>query len=84
VLKAPNVRSALEKEKQLTILLAAAPLAIEFWRNIGGGAIHTALDAELWNPELPNSTLAPMASTFLLLCCWKLWKHRNEFVFRHE
>jgi hypothetical protein len=24
------------------------------------------------------------ASTFILLCCWNLWKHRNAVVFRGQ
>ncbi|RLN08965.1 hypothetical protein C2845_PM11G28540 [Panicum miliaceum] len=25
---------------------------------------------------------AALLSTFLLLCCWQIWKHRHETVFR--
>uniref|UniRef100_I1QEU2 Uncharacterized protein n=1 Tax=Oryza glaberrima TaxID=4538 RepID=I1QEU2_ORYGL len=32
-----------------------------------------------WSGDLPER----LNSTFFLLCCWRLWNHRNEVVFQH-
>lgn len=66
-------------------IVAHCPFAQEFWKHVGGGNLMCiAPVTELWNSTLPGSMPAPMESTFLLLCCWELWKHRNAVVFRGE
>ncbi|KAF8674477.1 hypothetical protein HU200_048313 [Digitaria exilis] len=39
---------------------------------------------ELWS--LPRPLAVPEAhySVFTFLCCWRIWKHQNEVVFRAE
>jgi hypothetical protein len=66
-------------------IVAHCPFAQEFWKHVGGGNLMCIAPViELWNSTLPGSMPAPMESTFLLLCCWELWKHRNTVVFRGE
>jgi hypothetical protein len=38
--------------------------------------------ASLWNVRLPAHIPGARFSTFLLLCCWRLWKHRHHVAFR--
>lgn len=44
-------------------------------------------DADVRNMHaytLPPSVPVAMASTYFLLCCWNMWKHRNAVVFRER
>jgi hypothetical protein len=58
------------------------PFASGFWNAIGGVFAATAHVRDLH--ALPGVTSGETASTFTLLCCWNLWKHRNCVVFRGE
>jgi hypothetical protein len=34
--------------------------------------------------DAPLAVSASTAPTFMLLCCWNLWKHRNAVAFREQ
>ncbi|KAF8662892.1 hypothetical protein HU200_055474 [Digitaria exilis] len=39
---------------------------------------------ELWSLPRPPAVPEAHYSVFIFLCCWRIWKHRNEVVFRAE
>ena len=58
--------------------------AQSFWAEVG---LRVPVDADVCQLHSYPSLLAVPAttgSTFLLLCCWELWKHRNAVVFREQ
>jgi hypothetical protein len=59
-------------------------IARQFWAAIGGrhppGADVRCLHAY----DTPLTVFALTAPTFMLLCCWNLWKHRNAVAFREQ
>ncbi|KAK1685445.1 hypothetical protein QYE76_046293 [Lolium multiflorum] len=74
----PLCPTTLETAQHLVI---GCPFAQRFWASVGAPfdvdfAIGNILSDACW-PGLP----AGSASTFILLCCWQLWKHRNGVVF---
>jgi hypothetical protein len=34
--------------------------------------------------QMPAAFGAGTASTFIILCCWNIWKHRNAVVFQGD
>lgn len=63
-------------------LILACSFAQQFWGTIRIAVPASATTRWLW--ELPRPDHIPLRhySTFLILCSWQLWKHRNEVVFR--
>jgi hypothetical protein len=73
----PLCPATLETAQHLVI---GCPFAQRFWASVGAPfdadfTIGIVLSDACW-PGLP----AGSASTFILLCCWQLWKHRNGVV----
>lgn len=64
-------------------IIFGCPVARSFWCALGID-VMTAQVRALWNMARPSAIPARHHSVFLHLCCWNLWKHRNEVVFRHE
>lgn len=62
-------------------LIAGCPFSSGFWRHLD---IVIAEDdvANLWSVQPPAQLPAAHFNTFLLLCCWRLWKHRHDVAFR--
>jgi hypothetical protein len=58
--------------------------ARSFWSAIGQRFPDDARASDMYAypgvPQVPSET----SSTFTLLCCWNLWKHRNAVVFREQ
>ncbi|TVU22848.1 hypothetical protein EJB05_32568, partial [Eragrostis curvula] len=55
----------------------------QFWRAIHVQVPDTLTTSRLWETPRPTSIPSRHYSTFLILCCWHIWKHRNEVVFRN-
>ncbi|GJN35428.1 hypothetical protein PR202_gb24205 [Eleusine coracana subsp. coracana] len=62
-------------------LIARCAFAAGFWRWIGVQIGEEDVSA-LWRVHVPHSIPAAHSNAFLLLCCWRLWKHRHDVVFR--
>ena len=62
-------------------LIAGCPFSAGFWSQVG---IELDEDdvASLWNVRPPAHISTTHFNAFLLLCCWRLWKHRHDVVFR--
>jgi hypothetical protein len=53
-----------------------------FWNAIGWDPEGIAPVTELWMTQAPTRVHEDIAHPIILLCCWEIWKHRNEVVFR--
>jgi hypothetical protein len=71
----------LTAEETTDHIMSSCPFAASFWNHVGAGLIHIAPVRELWDSSLPTNITQRSSPTFLLLCCWELWKHRNAVVF---
>ena len=65
-------------------IMFGCPFATSFW-----AALHITMPREMAMTQLcdlrPPSHVPPQYySTFLLLCCWQLWKRRNNVIFRSQ
>jgi len=54
----------------------------DFWHRIGWNPDGIAPVTELWQTQAPLRIHEDVAQPIILLCCWEIWKHRNEVVFR--
>jgi hypothetical protein len=62
-------------------LISGCPFDVGFWARLGISL--TEEDAShLWCVRSPGHLPAAHFNIFLLLCCWRLWKHRHDVVFR--
>ncbi|CAO2038699.1 unnamed protein product [Urochloa humidicola] len=60
------------------------PTARLFWQTLGFQLDQQQQVQELHQLPRPSDIPADEYETFILLCCWQLWKRRNEVVFRGE
>ena len=74
--------SNLEDESAHHIILEC-PFAKAFWGSIG---VHQLPDtiSDIHSLCRPAGVPEKFFSTFVVLCCWQLWKRRNGVVFRAE
>ncbi|WVZ65394.1 hypothetical protein U9M48_014768 [Paspalum notatum var. saurae] len=63
-------------------LLFECPFACSFWEHIGWSPDSMPRSAVLWQISAPENVPSRFLSTMILLCCWQLWKHRHDVVFR--
>ncbi|PVH63170.1 hypothetical protein PAHAL_3G485700 [Panicum hallii] len=52
------------------------------WANVGIDIPPSASVSGLWELARPEHLPAKFFHTYLLLCSWQIWKHRNEVIFR--
>jgi len=52
-----------------------------FWERIGWRLEGIAKVTELWKTQVPQR-VHKKAHPLILLCCWEIWQHRNDVVFR--
>jgi hypothetical protein len=60
-------------------IITGCTFAQSFWRRIGWKPNEVQ---RLWETRTPPRVPKEATPTFLLLCCWELWKHRHDVVFR--
>jgi len=53
-----------------------------FWHAIGWAPEGIAPVTQLWETLTPPRIHLDVAHPIIILCCWEIWKHRNEVVFR--
>ena len=63
-------------------LLLHCPFAASFWQRLGIQMEPDAAACNLLHLPKPENLPAAHFDTFVLLCCWHLWKRRNGIVFR--
>jgi hypothetical protein len=65
-------------------LVFGCPFAQGFWASVGVVFCPGAVPDNMMNPACHPGIPERSAATFLLLCCWQLWKHRNGVVFNGD
>ncbi|TVU48014.1 hypothetical protein EJB05_07633, partial [Eragrostis curvula] len=63
-------------------LIFHCPTAAAFWSALGFTITSCTSVRALWELSRPSSVPPRHYNTFLHLCCWMVWKHRNEFIFQ--
>ena len=63
-------------------LIFGCAFARRFWTVVGKSSLETTSVRSLHLLTPPPRVPAGSGPTFLLLCCWQLWKHRNAVVFQ--
>ncbi|CAM0885736.1 unnamed protein product [Alopecurus aequalis] len=58
------------------------PVAKAFWNSVGCNSLQDCTTHRLHLMDAAVSVPPELASTFLQLCTWHLWKQRNALVFR--
>jgi hypothetical protein len=63
-------------------LIFHCPVANQLWTLVLGSPMSFPPINELWNLSRPPSLPPKHYNTFVLLCCWCIWNHRHDVVFR--
>jgi hypothetical protein len=71
-------------EETANHLIFGCGFAAGFWRALGFSFPADADVKKLFSYAAPDMVPAETASTFTLLCCWHLWKHRNSVAFQGQ
>jgi hypothetical protein len=73
-------------DESATHIIFRCPFAVAFWDTIGGRFPPVADVRHLHEYAAPAAAgaLPASTSTFVILCCWHVWKHRNGVVFQHD
>jgi hypothetical protein len=68
-----------------THIVLGCKFARAFWEAVGWQPPPPDADVKLLPTyQMPAAFGSGMVSTFVILCCWNLWKHRNAVVFRGD
>jgi len=65
-------------------LIFGCSIAQSFWRHIGWDPLRIPPAADLWQIEAQADAPSRSPPTMILLCCWNLWLHRHDVVFRRR
>ncbi|TVU13067.1 hypothetical protein EJB05_46742, partial [Eragrostis curvula] len=65
-------------------LIFRCPTAAAFWTAIGVTLQPQVSVRASWEIVRPSNVPERHYHCFLHLCCWMIWKHRNEFIFQNE
>ena len=55
-----------------------------FWNHIGWTGVNLPEPTHLWEMPRPPHIPAKHFLMIILLCCWQIWNHRHDVVFRHQ
>lgn len=76
------VNSVAMQLRHVTIIFHCSVVA-QFWQHIGWGDLAVPEVSRLWEMPRPPAIRPKYFSTIILLCCWQIWNHRHDVVFRH-
>jgi hypothetical protein len=71
-----------EHDEDADHIVSGCRFARQFWTRIGWAPEDIYPVDRLWETKTPPGTPEKVAPTWILLCCWELWKHRHDVVFR--
>ncbi|CAN6338995.1 unnamed protein product [Urochloa humidicola] len=71
-----------EEDEDANHLISGCSFAKQFWSRMGWSSTDLPQATTLWETKTPAQVPDQLQSTFLILCCWHLWKHRHDVVFR--
>ncbi|KAK1680527.1 hypothetical protein QYE76_041375 [Lolium multiflorum] len=73
-------------DESATHIIFRCPFVVAFWDTIGSRFPPDADVLHLHEYAAPTAAgaLPASTSTFVILCCWHVWKHRNKVVFQHD
>ncbi|XP_073362534.1 uncharacterized protein [Aegilops tauschii subsp. strangulata] len=64
-------------------LIFGCPFVVCFWTRLGLSPAGASV-ASLHQFDASPAVGVALPSAFVMLCCWRLWKRRNEIVFRNN
>jgi hypothetical protein len=70
-------------EETMNHLVFKCVFTRRFWRAIGFYFLSVEVKQILYYPA-PRTIPAESVSTFMPLCCWQLWKHRNTVAIQAQ
>ena len=65
-------------------LISGCTFSQSFWRHIGWDPAAIPPVSQLWELQTQGGAPARSLPTMFLLCCWQLWNHRHNVVFRSK
>jgi hypothetical protein len=71
-------------EETANHLVFGCEFAAVFWRALGFSFPADADVKRIFLYAAPDAVPAETSTTFTLLCCWHLWKHRNSVAFQGQ
>jgi hypothetical protein len=71
-------------EETANHLVFGCAFAAVFWRALGFSFPADADVKKIFSYAAPDAVPAETSTTFTLLCCWHLWKHRNSVAFQGQ
>lgn len=71
-----------EGDETVDHIFSGCPFVRHFWSQIGWQPDGIAKVTELWMTRVPPRVHNKVADSLILLCCWEIWRHRNDVVFR--
>jgi hypothetical protein len=63
-------------------IFSGCPLVRSFWEWISWDPNGIAKVTELWETRVPPRVHKKVAHPLILLCCWEIWRHRKDVVFK--
>jgi hypothetical protein len=71
-----------QSEEDCEHLIFRCPVASSFWAHLGWDMNQLPPIGNLWEIPRPDQIPLDLFSTFIMLCCWHIWNHRHDVVFR--
>ncbi|TVU23527.1 hypothetical protein EJB05_25901, partial [Eragrostis curvula] len=65
-------------------IILHCPIAQAFWEALHFDVPPSLSVRRIWEMPRPPDVPALHYNVFIQLCCWQIWKHRNDVVFQRE
>jgi len=71
-----------EEDETTGHIFSCCSFVHSFWERIGRRPKGIAKVTELWRTQVLPQIHKSVAHPLILLCCWEIWRHQNDIVFR--